>query len=234
MSQPDPVAVNAMFGRIAPSYDRVNRILTGGIDLWWRRQLVRAVARHKPDQVVDLATGSGDVAFALRRHLPDSCAITGLDFCAPMLAQAKERQNRKTVTSPIEFIEGDILNLPLPDGSVDVATISFGLRNLSSRPRGLEEIRRILKPGHGHLLVLEFTQPAGWIRPWYFFYLRRILPRLAGWISGDRAAYQYLNTSIEGFPPAEQISRELTDAGFTVQFARPMTGAIVCLHSAKC
>ncbi|MCH8475918.1 MAG: bifunctional demethylmenaquinone methyltransferase/2-methoxy-6-polyprenyl-1,4-benzoquinol methylase UbiE [Opitutales bacterium] len=229
MSSPDPQAVNAMFARIAPRYDLVNRVLTGGIDLYWRKLLTRRVAALSPQHVVDLATGSGDVAFALRRTLPRECSVMGLDFCQPMLDQANNRQERKKTDPPIVFRQGDILNLELEDQSADAVTISFGLRNLADRPRGLAEIRRILRPG-GELIILEFTQPYRLIRPFYFFYLRRILPYLAGILSGDLSAYRYLNQSIEAFPNREEISEELKAAGFQVREATPLTGGIVCLH----
>ncbi|MCH8539339.1 MAG: bifunctional demethylmenaquinone methyltransferase/2-methoxy-6-polyprenyl-1,4-benzoquinol methylase UbiE [Opitutales bacterium] len=229
MSAPDPQAVNAMFARIAPRYDLVNRILTGGIDLYWRKLLTRRVAALHPRSVVDLATGSGDVAFALRRTLPGDCSVIGIDFCQPMLDQAMRRQDKKKVEPPIAFRQGDILQLDLEDQSADAVTISFGLRNLADRARGLAEIRRVLRPG-GELIILEFTQPYRFIRPFYFFYLRRILPYLAGFLSGDLSAYRYLNQSIEAFPDREEISEELKTAGFLVKEATPLTGGIVCLH----
>ena len=232
MSSPDPQAVNEMFGQIAPRYDAVNRILTGGIDLRWRRAMVRRVTKENPSMVIDLATGSGDVAFALRRSLPETCQIVALDFCRPMLDQAIKRQARKPEQSAISFRQGDILQLPLDDSSSDAVTISFGLRNLADRSRGLSEMKRILRPG-GQLVILEFTQPKAWIRPFYFFYLRRILPFVAGLLSGSFSAYRYLNNSIEGFPDRERISHELTEAGFHVEEARPMSGGIVCLHRAR-
>ncbi len=230
---PDPVAVNRMFGRIAGRYDLVNHLLTGGVDLAWRRALVRAVAAARPSRVVDLATGSGDVAFALRRALPPEVEILGLDFCRPMLDEAEKKKRRRQPCPNLNFVLGDVLDLPMEAGTADAATISFGLRNLTDRGRGLAEMRRILKKGTGRLYVLEFTQPARWIRPFYFPYLRHILPRLAGRISGDESAYRYLNTSIEGFPPAERISAEIEAAGFHHVRARAMTGSIVTLHQAR-
>ncbi len=231
-SAPDPEAVSAMFGRIAGRYDLVNHLLTGGIDIRWRRALVRAVKAASPSIAVDLATGSGDVAFALRRALPGEAEIIGLDFCRPMLDKAEEKKAAagKAVQN-LSFGFGDILDLPLPDDHADAVTISFGLRNLADRACGLGEMRRILKKG-GHLFILEFTQPARWIRPFYFPYLRHILPQLAGRISGDVSAYRYLNTSIEGFPSKESITREIEEAGFQDVRVRPMTGSIVTLHQA--
>ena len=229
---PDPEAVSAMFGRIAGRYDLVNHLLTGGIDIRWRRALVKAVAATSPSHVVDLATGSGDVAFALRRLLPEGVAITGLDFCRPMLDRAEEKKAAAgRAAENLSFAFGDALDLPLSDNTADALTIAFGLRNLADRERGLREMRRILKGG-GRLFILEFTQPARWIRPLYFPYLRHVLPRLAGCISGDASAYRYLNSSIEGFPSKESITREIEAAGFQEVRVRPMTGSIVTLHQA--
>ncbi|MFM8334144.1 MAG: ubiquinone/menaquinone biosynthesis methyltransferase, partial [Opitutaceae bacterium] len=163
---PDPKAVNSMFGRIAGRYDTANRVLSGGVDRWWRRRLVAAVRRHHPGTVLDLATGSGDVAFAIARGLQPTPEIVGMDFCQPMLDQAELK--RKATGHPgeksVRFLPGDGLNLPLAPASRDAVTIAFGLRNLADRPRGLAEMRRVLRPG-GMLHVLEFSQPSAWFRP---------------------------------------------------------------------
>lgn len=231
---PDPVAVNSMFARIARRYDLANRLLSGGMDLWWRHQLVTAVRQSQPRIVLDLATGSGDVAFALSHRLPSSTQITGMDFCLPMLVEAEVK---KSATGPkpyanITFAPGDALALPVADASCDAVTISFGLRNLADRARGLREMHRVLRPG-GHLFVLEFSPPQAWFRPIYYFYLQHALPRLAGWITGDRNAYDYLNKSIGRFPPRAEIAREILAAGFSSVMHRGMTFGIVALHAAK-
>ena len=222
-----------MFGRIARRYDLANRLLSGGIDLWWRRRLVRAVKDSRPRAVLDLATGSGDVAFALAAALPAGTPITGMDFCQPMLDQAeiKKAQGSAEGLSHVNFRQGDGLDLPLPEQCVDAVTISFGLRTLADRNRGLREMRRVLRPG-GRLLVLEFSQPSPWFRPIYYFYLSKILPRLAGLVTGDRAAYQYLNNTIAEFPDRAALANEIRDAGFTTVSAEPLTFGIVALHQA--
>ncbi|MDP3068964.1 MAG: bifunctional demethylmenaquinone methyltransferase/2-methoxy-6-polyprenyl-1,4-benzoquinol methylase UbiE [Opitutaceae bacterium] len=230
---PDPAAVQSMFGRIAVRYDVANRILSGGLDVWWRRRLVAAVRQGNPRDVLDLATGSGDVAFALARMLPKETAILGLDFCQPMLDQAEVKKAAARDRYPnVIFRQGDGLALPLPDASFDAITISFGLRNLADRARGLREMRRVLRPG-GRLVVLEFSQPHAWFRPLYYFYLRRVLPRVAGWMTGDRAAYEYLNNSIAEFPDRAALAAEITAAGFTGVEAEPMTCSTVALHSGR-
>lgn len=223
-----------MFGRIARRYDFANHLLSGGMDYSWRRRLVRAVDRHHPKDVLDLATGSGDVAFALSDFLPPATAILGMDFCQPMLDQAvaKKCAAGETRYANVSFRPGDGLALPLPDASFDAITISFGLRNLADRPRGLREMRRVLRE-RGRLYVLEFSQPDRWFRPFYFFYLRKILPRVAGVVTGDRAAYSYLNNTIEEFPGREGLAAEISSAGFSSVSATGMTCGIVALHEAR-
>ena len=231
---PDPVAVNSMFGRIARRYDVANRLLSGGIDVWWRYWLVRAVARTRPTRIRDLATGSGDVAFALCRRVASATAIVGMDFCQPMLDEAVRKQvhDSNPAVRKIEFRAGDGLALPLDDERFDAVTISFGLRNMSDRHRSLTEMRRVLRPG-GTLYILEFSQPARWFRPLYLFYLRHVLPALAGYVTGDRSAYEYLNETIEQFPDRHALSSEIETAGFSAVASTPMTAGIVALHRAK-
>jgi demethylmenaquinone methyltransferase/2-methoxy-6-polyprenyl-1,4-benzoquinol methylase len=222
-----------MFARIARRYDLANRVLSGGMDVAWRKSLVAAVQRHNPASILDLATGSGDVALALARKLPASATIKGMDFCIPMLAEAETKKSADPERyQNVNFVPGDALNLPLPDASYDAVTIAFGLRNLADRARGLREMRRVLRPG-GHLFVLEFSQPHRPFRPFYYFYLRRVLPNIAGRMTGDRSAYQYLNTSIGDFPSREKVTREIDAAGFKVLRARALTFCVVALHEAE-
>jgi demethylmenaquinone methyltransferase/2-methoxy-6-polyprenyl-1,4-benzoquinol methylase len=228
---PDPTAVNKMFGRIAPRYDLANRLLSGGTDVRWRRRLVAAVRRTQPRVVLDLATGSGDVAFALGRGLPANVQIIGMDFCQQMLDTAEAKKRKAGGSANLWFLEGDGMALPLADASVDVVTIAFGLRNMADRAHALREMRRVL-PARGRLFVLEFSQPHPWFRPYYYFYLKRVLPRLAGLITGDRAAYEYLGGSIGQFPDRARLSDELRAAGFSSVTATPMTLGIVALHEA--
>lgn len=223
-----------MFSRIARRYDLANRLLSGGMDISWRRRLVRAVRRSAPGDVLDLATGSGDVAFALARGLAPATHITGMDFCQPMLDEAVAKQRAAADAAPkmIAFRPGDGLALPLPDACVDAVTISFGLRNMADRHRSLTEMRRVLRPG-GRMFVLEFSQPHRWFRPVYYFYLRRVLPRIAGWVTGDRAAYVYLNDTIAQFPDRAGLAAEIRAAGFADVTATPFTLGIVALHEAR-
>jgi demethylmenaquinone methyltransferase/2-methoxy-6-polyprenyl-1,4-benzoquinol methylase len=229
---PDPVAVNTLFGRIARRYDRANRLLSGGVDQWWRKRLVRVVRAGAPRDVLDLATGSGDVVFALARALPGTTRFVGMDFCQPMLDEAVEKQRVAGPEAPgarIEFRQGDGLALPCADAVFDAVTVSFGLRNMADRHLALTEMRRVLRPG-GRVHVLEFSQPYRWFRPLYYFYTKRILPFIAGRITGDRAAYEYLNASIEAYPDHVAMSEELRRAGFREVRVERMTFGIVALH----
>jgi len=230
---PDPVAVNSMFARIASRYDLANHLLSGGLDIIWRRKLVWAVERQAPAVVLDLATGSGDVAFALRRGLRRDTRIVGMDFCQPMLDQADVKKAALPAAdqTALTFLPGDGLALPLPDMCFDAVTISFGLRNMSDRDRSLREMHRVLRPG-GRLYVLEFSQPSPWFRPLYYFYLRRLLPLVAGAVTGDRAAYVYLNETIEQFPDRNSLAAEISAAGFSQVTARGLTFSTVALHEA--
>ncbi|MCD8482925.1 MAG: ubiquinone/menaquinone biosynthesis methyltransferase [Verrucomicrobia bacterium] len=197
---PESHSVRSMFGRIAGRYDVANRVLSGGTDIYWRWRLTGLVRSQQPDSVADLATGSGDVAFALRRRLGTGVRISGYDFCPPMLEEARVKGARGAMYKDIPFAEGDCLALPIDDQSVAAVTISFGLRNLENRHLGLQEMRRILKPG-GCLYCLEFSQPYALLRPFYYLYLKYVLPLFARLLTGDKAAYDYLAGSIESFPP---------------------------------
>lgn len=228
---PDSKAVNSMFARIAGRYDLANHLLSGGLDFGWRQQLVRAVHDAHPRAVLDLATGSGDVAFALADGLPSFVGITGMDFCQPMLDEAVIKRRASSRWTKIDFKQGDGLALPLPDRCVDAVTIAFGLRNMADRHRALSEMRRVLRPG-GRLFVLEFSQPVAWFRPLYFPYLKHVLPKIAGIVTGDKSAYDYLCGSIEEFPDRASLSREIAKAGFRTVQAKALTFGTVALHTA--
>ena len=229
---PDPTAINRMFARIAGRYDRANHLLSGGVDFWWRQRLVRAVHDAQVASVLDLATGSGDVAFALADGLPPGVRLTGMDFCQPMLDEAVKKQAGHPRWSKIEFKPGDGMALPLADGSYAAITISFGLRNMADRSTALADMRRVLQPG-GRLFVLEFSQPFLWFRPFYYLYLKFVLPIAASLITGDRSAYEYLGGSIEQFPDRQTMATEIRRAGFASVRATPLTLGIVALHEAQ-
>lgn len=221
-----------MFARIAGRYDIANHLLSGGIDYWWRQRLVRAVYDSHAASVLDLATGSGDVVFALADGLAPGVTLLGMDFCQPMLDEAVKKREENHRWTHVEFRLGDGMALPLPDASFEAITISFGLRNMVNRAKALQEMRRVLKPD-GRLFILEFSQPMVWFRPFYYMYLKHVLPIVAGIITGDRSAYEYLGGSIEQYPDRSAMSEEIRQAGFNSVRALPLSCGIVALHEAR-
>ena len=226
---PDAQAVNRFFSDIAPEYDLANRVMSSGVDVLWRRYLARRVSISQPERLLDLATGSGDVAFTLAKKVRSAREILGMDFCQPMLDVAVKKKTRARKGDLITFQQGDCLNLPLEDNSFDTVTIAFGLRNLEDRHLGLTEMKRVLRPG-GRLLVLEFTQPDRWIRNLYYWYLKRVIPKLSGKITGNEDAYEYLSASIEQFPEKAELVRELEQAGFSDIRVKGLTFSIAAVH----
>jgi demethylmenaquinone methyltransferase / 2-methoxy-6-polyprenyl-1,4-benzoquinol methylase len=218
--------VRGMFGRIAPRYDLLNHLLSMNIDRYWRSHTVSRVAHilSKPRaQVLDVCCGTGDLTFAMesRSH---STGVFGSDFCHPMLEAAKGK------TAHGKLFEADALQLPIADASLDLVTAAFGFRNLTSYRGGLNEFRRILKPG-GTLAILEFSTPTNpLLASAYDFYSRAILPSIGGMLSGSKDAYTYLPESVRKFPDADGLADQMRDAGFVnVRFER-MTFGIVALH----
>lgn len=232
---PEGAAVNQMFAGISRRYDVANHVLSGGVDYLWRGFLTRRVKAHAPRSVLDLATGTGDVALVLRRALPAETEIIGMDFCEPMLDEARLKAARLANPAEMEpalrFETGDAMALPLPDGAVDVVTIAFGVRNFEDRQRGLREMYRVVRPG-GAALILEFSQPYAWFRPFYYFYLKTLLPGLAALVTRRKDAYEYLAGSIESFPSRPQLSAQVSEAGFEKVHAWPLTLGIVAVHEA--
>ncbi len=212
-----------MFGRIARRYDLANHLLSGGADFLWRRRAARIVAAWQPRDVLDLATGSGDLALALHRRLPEA-NLTAADFSSEMLEVARRKGVAKTVLA-------DALQLPFQNESFDCVTVAFGLRNMADWDRALSEMARVLRPG-GHLLVLDFSIPTGALQPLYRFYLHRCLPLLALIVTGQKAAYDYLGGSIEKFPSGGAMIDLIERNGFTMATAEPMTGGIATMYVA--
>jgi demethylmenaquinone methyltransferase/2-methoxy-6-polyprenyl-1,4-benzoquinol methylase len=216
--------VHQLFSNIASRYDLANRILSGGLDLLWRRAVVRAVACRRPVAVLDLAAGSGDLSLALQTALPAS-EVVAADFCAPMLEQARIKGVRNRVVA-------DALDLPFPAARFDVVTVSFGLRNMESWETALREMHRVLRPG-GMVFILDFSLPIPAVRPFYRWYLHAVLPRLAGWVTGEPEAYEYLGDSIESFPSGTAMLARLENAGFSDAKSRPLSLGIATLYQAS-
>ena len=213
-----------LFSAIARRYDLANHLCSGGLDFLWRRRAAKIVQSWAPKRVLDMATGSGDLALAITKKCP-SATVIGADFCQPMLDLAR----RKGLAN---LVQADALKLPFADGEFDVVTIAFGLRNMENWERALAEMARVLRPG-GHLLVLDFSVPRWPLRWLYRFYLHKVVPRIAGLLTGEKAAYEYLGASIEEFPQGDAMNRLIAAAGFDETKSRPLTGCIVSLYTAR-
>lgn len=213
-----------MFGRIARRYDLANHVLSGGADFLWRRRAAKLVEAWKPERVLDLATGSGDLSLAIQRRLPEA-TIVAADFSPEMLEVARRKGVRETVLA-------DALRLPFETESFDCVTVAFGLRNMADWDGALREMSRVLRPS-GHLLVLDFSLPVGALRPAYRFYLHRCLPLLASIVTGQKAAYDYLGGSIEKFPSGVEMIELIERNGFAMGSAEPLTGGIATIYAAQ-
>jgi len=213
-----------MFGSIAARYDIANHLLSCGIDFSWRERAARIVTDWHPHSVADLATGTGDLALALQKKLPNA-EIAGVDFLPEMLELAKQKGLRQPVLA-------DAMNLPFDDSSFDCVTIAFGLRNLENCAAALVEMSRVIK-SNGHLLVLEFSLPTTPIlQAVYRFYLHRCLPLVGSFLTGKKNAYDYLGDSIEEFPSGGAMCQLMAENGFTSPTFEPVTGGIVTIYTA--
>ena len=213
--------VRTMFDRIAPVYDAMNRTMTAGLDRRWRRLTAEAVVRPG-DSVLDACCGTGDLAIAGARA---GGRVTGLDFSEPML----ERARRKA--PELEWVRGDLLELPFADGSFDAATVGFGVRNVDDLERALAELRRVLRPG-GRVGVLEITRPRGVVAPFYRLWFDGVVPLLGKLLPGG-SAYTYLPASVRRFPGPQELAGLMADAGFRAVRFRLFAGGIVALHTAE-
>lgn len=210
--------VRAMFDRIAPVYDAMNRVITAGLDGRWRRATVEAVVRPG-DRVLDACCGTGDLALAALRA---GGRVTGLDFSERMLERARRKSRAVT------WVQGDALDLPFAPSSFDAVTVGFGVRNLEDLERGVAQLRRVLRPG-GRVAVLELTRPRGLLAPFYRVWFDGVIP-VAGKIVPGGSAYTYLPASVRRFPRPEDLARLLRAAGFRDVGHRLFAGGIVALH----
>lgn len=224
--------VEQMFDNIAPTYDKLNHILSFNIDRMWRRRVVRIVQRSNAQRVMDIATGTGDLAIAMAKRV-ENLHILGVDLSEEMLRVAEQKVHRQGLDGRIELTKGDAENLDMvADGSMDIVTVAFGVRNFENLEKGLVELYRALKPG-GKLVVLEFSIPRNRLVRWvYAQYSHRLLPRIGAMVSKDRQAYDYLPDSVEEFPAPERFMDILCSVGFSSVKAKPQSFGIAYIYEA--
>lgn len=218
-----------MFSQIASKYDLMNHVLSLNIDRYWRKQTVRRIPPLGDAPILDLCTGTGDLAFEYRKVAPH-VPITGADFCNEMLEIARQKQQRRHVEG-IDFVEASAMELPFPDDHYQIVSVAFGLRNIEDTDQGLREISRVCTPG-GRVAILEFSQPT--VQPFkgiYNTYFRHVLPRVGQWMAkNDKSAYEYLPTSVRDFPSGEALADRLRAVGLKDVTYTPMTFGIATLY----
>jgi demethylmenaquinone methyltransferase / 2-methoxy-6-polyprenyl-1,4-benzoquinol methylase len=220
--------VEQMFDNISPKYDLLNRILSGGIDIQWRKDVIKMVKAAKPETILDIATGTGDLAIMMAKNT--SAQITGLDLSAGMLEVGRKKVEAEGLNNRVTMIQGDSENLPFEDNTFDCVTVSFGVRNFENLEKGLSEIRRILKPG-GTFVILEFSYPTSFpMKQLYTFYSKNILPAIGRLISQDQSAYTYLPDSVAAFPHGEEMKNILKNVKFTQPIDKKLTFGIASIY----
>ena len=221
--------VRTMFASIARSYDRANQVLSFGLHHQWRRAAVARSGATAGDRVLDCATGTGDLALEFRRVVGVAGEVVGTDFCEEMLAYAPEKAARAGLD--VRFEVADVLALPYADDTFDIASIAFGIRNVDDPARGMRELARVVRPG-GSVVVLEFGQPGGPLfGPLYRFYSRQVLPRIGGWLSGDRAAYEYLDRTSSRFPAGDAFTAMMRGTRLFEEVAvQALTGGVAFVY----
>jgi demethylmenaquinone methyltransferase / 2-methoxy-6-polyprenyl-1,4-benzoquinol methylase len=221
--------VERMFDAISPKYDLLNRVFSMGTDQGWRRKVMRLVAQEPVGRLLDVATGTADLALMAARQVE---RVTGADISEGMLAHGREKVLKAGMEKRVELVRGDAAALPFADATFDAVTVAFGVRNFEDLPRGLSGMLRVLRPG-GRLFVLEFSRPHGFIAPFYRFYFHRVMPFIGRMISKDSAAYSYLPASVEAFPEGAAFEAVLRQCGAREVKSERLTGGIATLYTAR-
>lgn len=221
--------VEDMFDNIAEKYDFLNRTLSMNIDVSWRKKLVKWLSADQPKTILDVATGTGDLAIALQRGT--GADIVGLDLSQQMLNVGIDKVKRLQLDGKIKMMKGDAENLPFEDNNFDAVTVAFGARNFENLEKGLNELKRVVKPG-GSVYILEFSKVEGFMRPFYMFYFKNILPRIGKIVSKDSRAYTYLPDSVQAFPYGEGMRKILLNCGFTTVVYKKLTLGIATIYKA--
>ena len=230
-SRPKGEQVEQMFDSIAPAYDLMNRAMTLGLDKLWRAKAVRMIRRHNPADILDIATGTGDLAIRMARSLPGA-RITGVDLSAEMLEIGRRKVARAGLEGRVDLRSGDCLELPFADSTFDCITVAYGVRNFADLLRGYREMHRVLRPG-GLLCVIELSTPVSPLtRPFYNLYTRRVIPLVGRLVSGDSRAYTYLPQSIAAAPQRRQMCSLMAEAGFADAAFRPLTLGVCTIYTA--
>ena len=212
---PKKEKIRQMFDGIAPDYDRLNHLMSLGVDRSWRRRALRwIVDAQRPQRILDIACGTGDFSLAIARRMHADSRITGLDLSEGMLAVMREKVERAGLSERISCLQGDCEAMPFADGRFDVATIAFGIRNFEHREAALREILRVLRPG-GRLVILELSVPENKLLRWgYNLYFMHFVPWIGGLVSGDKAAYKYLPASVQQFPSRREWTATMEHCGY--------------------
>lgn len=220
--------VEEMFDNISERYDLLNHVLSLNIDKGWRRKVVRMVEAKRPKLILDVATGTADLAIALKKAQAEK--ITGIDISNGMLEVGRKKIAKKGLSQTINLEQADSENLPYPDDTFDAITVAFGVRNFENLEKGLKEMYRVLKPG-GHVLVLEFSQPQNFpFKQLYNFYFKNVLPTVGKIISKDSRAYTYLPESVQAFPHGQAFMEILTRCGYKAGARIPLTFGIASIY----
>ena len=223
--------VRQMFDAIAPAYDFMNRAMTLGIDIWWRRLAVKRLKQLKPKAILDVATGTGDFAIQLHNSLHPS-HITGIDLSQGMLDEARRKVKEKGLEEAISFEQGDCMALPMQDGTFDAVTVAFGVRNFEHLQQGYQEMARVLRPG-GMLCVLELSTPTNRLIRWFYdLYTLHIIPAIGTIKSGDKSAYRYLPQSIAAVPQGDDMLQLMREAGLREATFKRLTLGVCTIYSA--
>ena len=223
--------IRRMFGAIAPRYDLLNHLLSFNVDRWWRWRTTRLAPPQGDAPILDVCTGTGDLALAYDRAAGACVPVIGSDFCLPMLLPARDKTRRRSAERRVRFVEADTQRLPFPADTFQLVTVAFGLRNVTDTDRGLAEMVRVARPG-GRVAILEFSRPRGWLfGRLYRFYFRRILPAVGQLLASNKDdAYSYLPASVLEFPDGEELAAKLRSHGLEDVRWYPFTFGIATLY----
>lgn len=225
--------IRSMFDSIAPSYDRLNHIMSLSVDRTWRRRSLREIVDGTPQNILDIACGTGDYTVAIAKAAAPGTVVTGADISEGMMGMVAEKAAHEGVLDRIKLVTADGENLPFGDSTFDRVCCAFGIRNFEDRERGLREFRRVLRIG-GRAVILELSVPENKVVRWFYdLYFMHILPGIGGAVSGDKAAYRYLPASVHSFPAPEQFASLMEEAGFTDVRIRTFTFGLCRLYTGK-